>query len=173
MPSEQIKVLSELNCDLKSLEPRKIQSEKEKSSPIPAFEVKKRTVFKSKKRIQETSQNFKITKKKMICNKENIECFNQSKSCKMPEKEQDKGFYLSLKVWKGFEMEADPKNERKSKSTIFQNDYRCLKDTMGSTLRTTTLDYWRKKFDRKSSERRGEKTVKRTNIFQRPLTHKF
>ena len=91
----------------------------------------------------------------------------------MPEKEQDKGFYLSLKVWKAFDMEGENKQERKTKSTIFQNDVKCLKDTMGSTLRTTTLDYWRKKFDRKSSERRSEKTVKRNNIFQRPFTHKF
>ena len=55
MPIEQDKAFSELNCDVKSgmsLEPKKIQSEKEKNSPIPAFEVKKRTVFKSKKRIQ-------------------------------------------------------------------------------------------------------------------------
>jgi len=43
-----------------------LEGSKERGSPIPAFEVKKRTVFKSKQNITNNAQMFKITKKKLI-----------------------------------------------------------------------------------------------------------
>lgn len=104
---------------------------------------------------------FKITKRK-IYNKKSIEMFEQVKSCKLSEKEKENSLYLSLKVWKPFDTDREHP-EKKSKSSIFQGDnIRQLREQMRSGKRSNTLEFWKKKFEKKAEE----ETVRRQNIFR-------
>jgi hypothetical protein len=51
----------------------------EKGSPLPAFAVRKRTVFKNRQNLVSCGQNFKISKKKII-NQNTLELFAQPPS---------------------------------------------------------------------------------------------
>jgi len=51
----------------------------DKESPIPSFEIKKRTVFKNRENLISNANNFKITKKKLI-NQNTLELFASNKT---------------------------------------------------------------------------------------------
>lgn len=55
----------------------------EKGSPLPAFAVRKRTVFKNRQNLLSSGQNFKISKKKII-NQNTLELFAQPASHPQP-----------------------------------------------------------------------------------------